>query len=231
MSVENLLLLIAGLVNLMMFFVVISRGFNNKINLYFGLLTFFNFLWTMTILIARMAENINFWFYGGALLAYPIALGIAISLYFFSKYFPLQTNKNKKIHDLAILVPAFILSIIVYTKGAFVLSFTKDLARSEYTLYVNKPFYILYGVYFIVVALLALLNLYRKIRMPDIYFKKQTLILFIAILIGLVFGAYFDLILCYFANYHYAWFGPVFTLFMNAVVFYFIISPREKISN
>jgi hypothetical protein len=231
MSIQNLLLLIAGLINLMMFFVVVSRGLNNKMNLYFGFLTLANFLWTLSILIARMGEGGMFWYYAGALLAYPIALCIALSLYFFSRHFPIPSAQSKSINDILLLLGAFILSVIVYIKGAFVLSYNKDIANTEYTLYVNKPFYILYSLYFIFVALLALWNLYCKIRSTDHYFKKQTIVLFIAILIGLVFGVYYDLILCYFANYHYAWFGPVFTLFMNAVVFYFIISPREKISN
>lgn len=231
MSIQNLLLLIAGLINLMMFFVIVSRSLNNKINLYFGLLTFSNFLWTLSILIARMGEGGMFWYYAGALLAYPIALGIVLSLYFFSRHFPVPGGKVKRFHDLLLLIVAFILSVIVYIKGAFVLTYNKDIINTEYTLYINKPVYIIYSIYFIFVALLALWNLYRKIRATDNYFKKQTIILFIAILIGLIFGVYYDLILCYFANYHYTWFGPVFTLFMNAVVFYFIISPREKISN
>lgn len=231
MSIQNLLLLIAGLINLMMFFVIVSRGLSNKINLYFSLLTFSNFLWTLSILFARMGEGGMFWYYGGALLAYPIALGIVLSLYFFSRYFPVPSAQTKKFSDIFLLIGAFVLSVVVYVKGAFVLSYNKDIINTEYTLYVNKPVYIVYSLYFIFVALLALWNLYRKIRSTDHYFQKQTIILFIAILIGLVFGVYYDLILCYFANYRYAWFGPVFTLFMNAVVFYFIISPKEKISN
>lgn len=231
MSIQNLLLLIAGLINLMMFFVIVSRGLNNKINLYFGFLTFSNFLWTLSILIARMGEGGMFWYYGGALLAYPIALGIVLSLYFFSRYFPVPGSKVKRLHDVLILLSAFILSVVVYIRGAFVLSYNKDIINTEYTLYVNKPVYIVYSLYFTFVALLALWNLYHKIKVTDHYFQKQTIILFIAILIGLVFGVYYDLILCYFGNYRYTWFGPVFTLFMNAVVFYFIISPKEKISN
>ncbi len=230
MSLQNLFLLIAGLINLMIFFVVISRGFNNKINLYFSFLSFANFLWTLSVLVGRIGQGGMFWYYVGALLAYPVALGIVLSLYFFSRHFPVPSKGINNIYDKILIICGIILSLVVYIKDFFVLSYHKDIVNAEYTLYVNKPVYIVYSIYFILVALLALFNLYSKIKKTDSYFKKQIIVLFVSILIGLLFGVYFDLFLCYFGNYHYTWFGPVFTLFMNAVVFYFIVSPKEKIN-
>ena len=43
-----------------------------------------------------------------------------------------------------------------------------------------------------------------------------------------IFGVYFDLFLLYFNNYQFNWLGPVFTVFMNAYVFYLIFHSKEK---
>ena len=230
MSIQNLLLLIAGLVNLIMAIIVFSRGVKNKINLYFGLLAFFNFIWIISLAIGRLSDFNMLWYYGGALLAYPAALGIAVFLFYFCFYFPVQNKKLSTLKNFFIILPAVILSVVVFIEDVFILSYDKNIINTEYTLYINKPSYIIYAVYFVLMIILALRELYSKIKISEDLFKKQIIILFIAILIGLIFGIYCDLVLCYFANYHYIWFGPIFTLFMNLVVFYFLISPKEKIN-
>mgnify|MGYP007016092512 CR=1 FL=1 len=229
MNLENICLLIAGVINLFMSIFVISRGWRNKVNLYFTLLTFFNFLWASSLLVGRMTTLGMFWYYAGVLLAYPVALGIAISLYYFCISFPTQIRRLSNLNHFLIVLPAVIMSIVVYIKGWFVLSYDKDIIHTEYTLYVNKLSYFIYSLYFIVLVILALKELYEKIKISESIFKYKVIILFVAILIGLIFGTYFDLFLCYFANYHYVWFGPLFTFFMNLTVFYFIYSSRDKI--
>ncbi len=225
-STQNLILSVAGFINLVMSAFILSRGVKNKVNLFFSLLAFFNFLWTITIIIGRVSNHGMFWYYGGALLAYPVALGIAVSLYFFCLNFPIRLTKiNNRLTWLLLFLAVF-LSIIVYIKNLFVLDYDKNILATEYTLYINKPFYILYSLYFIFVVFLALMDLLKKIKVSDVYYKKQIFVLFIALLVGLVFGVYFDLVLCYFANYRYVWFGPIFTLFMNIYVFYLITSKK-----
>jgi len=229
MNTQNVLLLSAGLVNLIMSIIVFSRGIKNKINLYFGLLALFNFIWVISLAIGRLSNVDMLWYYGGALLAYPAALGIAVFLFYFCFYFPVQNKNSSPLKNFFIIFPAIILSVVVFIEDVFILSYDKNIVNTEYTLYVNKPLYIIYAVYFVVIIILALRELYSKIKISENLFKKQIVILFIAVLIGLIFGVYYNLVLCYFANYHYNWFGPVFTLFMNLVVFFFLISPKEKI--
>lgn len=231
MGIQNILLLFAGLINLIMSLIVFSRGIKNKINLYFSLLTFFNFLWSVGMLIGRTLTLSMFWYYAGALFIYPVALGIAIFLYYFCVSFPIQIKKISILNHVVVVLPAVIISIVVYVKEWFILSYYKDIINMEYTLYVNKLSYFIYSLYFIVVVILALRELYRKIKVLEIIFIRQIKLLLIYIIIGLAFGIYFDLILCYFSNYHYIWVGPIFTAFMNAYVFYLIASNKEKIKN
>ncbi|MDD5749980.1 MAG: hypothetical protein PHO91_04395 [Patescibacteria group bacterium] len=68
LSIQNTLLLIAGLINLVMSIIVFSRGIKNKINLYFGLLTFSNFLWALGLFLSRVLLFISeYWLFWSAL--------------------------------------------------------------------------------------------------------------------------------------------------------------------
>ena len=230
MSLQNILLLATGIINLFMSIIIFSRGIRNKINLYFSLLTFFNFLWAVSLFVGRVLSH-DIWYGGGAVLAYVAALGIAISLYYFSVHFPIKIKNSKVYIDYLIVAIFLFFSVVVYVKGFFILSYNKNLLATEYTLYFLKPVYILYSIYFIVIVLLAILNFFKKMSLLDNFLAKQVKILLISIMIGLAFGIYFDLILCYFGNFRYIWFGPIFTALMNAYVFYLINSNKDKISH
>lgn len=229
MTVENLLLLIAGLVNLMMFFVVISRGFNNKINLYFGLLTFFNFLWAGSLFLSRMPlDSWLFW----ARVTYVWALGIAISLFYFTYYYPIITYKLNKYFHIFNLLIIFCFSFIILFGGIFFIHFERGLNNTyPYLLLYNNASYILYSFYFIFLSVISLLNLSKKFSILNLVYRSQVVIIAITLLVGLIFGAYFDLVICYFGNFRFNWLGPIFTLFINMVVFRSIIASKEKISN
>lgn len=226
MSIQNMLLLIAGLINLVMSVVVFSRGVkNNKINLYFGLLTFFNFLWAISLFIGRVIET-RIWYEGGAVLAYPAALGIAIFLFYFSIYFPVKVVKIKKIYNYFIIILGIFISVLSYS-SLYIIDYNKNLLDTSYTLYFNKYSYLLYAFYFIFLVLWSLYNLIYKVRFLESFFKTQIIILFITLLVAFIFGAYFDLFLCYFGNFRFIWLGPIFTAFLNAYVFYLIFRPKK----
>ena len=229
MSIPNIILLIAGLLNLAMSLFIISRGWKNKINLYFSLLTFSTFLWAVSLFIGRVLES-DVWFLG-AQFAYPAALGIAVSLLYFTIYFPFVTQTISKIKHLFILIPFVLLSFIIFTPNLFIINYINDFSATGYILYYLKPMYLLYAVYFFILIISAVYNLYIKYKSVELIFKKQIIFLLIAIIIGLLVGTYFDLILCYFNDFKYAWIGPPFTLLMNAVVFYLIFSARDKIND
>ncbi len=224
---KNWLLLISALINLVMAIFIFSRGVRkNKINLYFSLLTFACFLWGMSLFLARTMW-IEQWFFWASL-AYPAALLIAISLFYFTVYFPYKLKNFSLLTNCILIFPSIILSILVFIPKYFIVNAHHDFVYKEHTLYIFQPVYIVYAIYFILLVCFSLYFLFVKYQNIDSRIKRNLLLLFFAILLGLIFGAYFDLFLCYFGNFHYVWLGPIFTFLMNCVVFYLVFFEKEK---
>jgi hypothetical protein len=136
LGLQNYTLLIAGIINLIMSILVFSRGIkHNKVNLYFSLLTFFNFLWALSLFFAQIL-GIKYWFFW-AELAYPSSLGIAVSLFYFSIYFPFAIKKISKITNYIILLPAIFFSVVVYINNFFIIDAIKYVEQDLYVLYYN----------------------------------------------------------------------------------------------
>lgn len=227
-STQNFILLLAAAINLFMTFFVWKRGIKNKVNLYFGLLTFFNFLWSFSLFMSNYFKN-NLFSEISYRTAYFAAVGIAVTLYYFCFYYPYQNKMMSKWLNFFIILISVALSILVYTK-MHIISFTRNFDLSQWNLVYNKFFYSLYSLVFFILVISAVYFLIDKLKWVDDLFYRQVRNLIITIIIGLFFGSYFNLILCYFNNWDYIWFGPVFTLLMNIVVFRAIRVPKEKIN-
>lgn len=224
--IKNYILLASGLLNLAMGLYIISRGWRSKINLYFSLVTFFNFLWAISLYFGRtLVDNWYIW----AVVAYPASIGIAVSLFYFSVHFPFAHKELSKNTNLLVLIPGILLSIIFFVPEWFIVSATHDVSITEYTLYHFKPMYWIFAAYFIIIIILAVYNLYSKYKNAEGVYKKIIKILMWTIIIGLIFGTYFDLVICYFGNFRYIWLGPPFTLLMNAAVLYLIFLQGKQI--
>ena len=227
-TIQNLVLLIAGLVNLVMSFLVIKRGAKSKINLYFALLTFFNLTWAIGLIMSNSVSNIDMVsFYDRS--TNLSGIGIIMSLFYFTLHFPYQREKISDIKTKIIWLLAILLSVSIYTKWFVVDTVWID-KFPYYVAYYYKPVFIIYTAYFFVLAVWSIYLLVKKYKQTEGLIKKQLKWLIIAIIIGLVFGAYFNIIVSYFGNFNPGWLGPVFTLFMNIVVFQAIRSPKEKIN-
>lgn len=226
---QNITLLVASLINLAMSIFILTRSSKNKINLYFSLLTFFVFLWSLGLFLARVFIAQDIWVFWMKL-TYPAAIGVMASLFYFCFYYPFPSAKIKKSINFFLWPLTIFLAFIVYVKKLFIIGYETNIQLDRYTLFYNKPMYIFYGAYFILVVVFSLILLIKKYHRAEVIFKKQILILLITIIIAFICGSYFDLITCYFGDFRYFWLGPIFTFFMNAVVFYLIISPKEKIN-
>jgi hypothetical protein len=226
MSVQNIVLLTAGIINLIMSIFIFSRGWKNKVNLYFSLLTLFTFFWATSLALANVFIG-DIWRLF-AQLAYPASLGIAIFLFFFTHHFPFRQKKINGATKYLIWIPAIFFSTIIFIDKVFITHFDQNLTGVFYKLEYNNVLYILFAVYFFVVVLAAVYNLINKYKSSEILFKKQILFLLFTIVIGLALGSYFDLITCYFGNFDYVWVGPPFTLLMNFAVFYLIFSANKE---
>ena len=211
---QNFSLVIAALVNLIMAVLIIFQGWRNKVNLYFSLLTFFNFLWAMGLFFGMTMDG----YFGewSAKIIYIFAIGIAISLLFFSVYFPYKIKKINPIFYYIILMLTlfFIFSTL---NNTLVIEYYRDQVNNIFYLKHNRFLYILYSLYFISLMIFSIFNLIYKYKNIEGIFKQQILILLMVIVLGLIFGSYFDLFLCHFGIYKYEWLGPLFTLPMNFV--------------
>lgn len=227
MSGQNLVLLIAGLINLIMSILVISRGWRNKVNLYFSLLTFFNFLWALGLFFSRYLFDISTLWLFWAQSTYFSALGIIISLFNFSIYFPLKIKNINKYFIYIISIILFVLWLVVFKWDLFIVEYSYDYINDVYVLFYNKTMYLSYSVFFLFLGVFALYNLIYKYVIFEKIFKKQILFLLITVIFGLIFGAYFDLVLCYFNIFKFNWLGPLFTLPMNFAAFYLVYISKK----
>ncbi|MDP2812744.1 MAG: histidine kinase N-terminal 7TM domain-containing protein [bacterium] len=226
---QNSLLLIAGLVNLVMSVLVFTRGLKNKINLYFGLLTFFNFLWAIGLIMTHSLNSIDLvGFYDRSTNMFGI--GIVVSLFYFTLHFPYQMEKISKIKTIIIWLLAILFSILIYTKW-FIISTVWVDESFNYVAYYYKPVFIAYAIYFVVLAVWSISFLLKKYKQAEGIIRQQLKWLILTITIGLIAGAYFDIVVSYFGDFKPGWLGPIFTIFMNAYVFYLITSSKEKINN
>lgn len=227
LSLQNLTLLIAGIINLIMSILVFSRGVkHNKINLYFSLLTFFNFTWALGLFLGRSVIDLDLSLFFERSTSIS-AMGIFISLLYFFVHFPYRIKKINLIQKIFIWVPAIIFGIIIYTKF-FIVSIVSAYSVYEYIVYYNKPMYLLHSMYLFFIIFLAFYFLWQKYKIAEGVFKKSIKLLLITIIIGIIFGIFFDMILIFFENFKYTWAGPIFTVFMNGYVFYLIFNTKEK---
>lgn len=224
---NNFLLLITSVLNLIMGGVVIFRkNIKNRMYLYFVILTFFNFIWGMAIFLALITNSVNlseFWYRT----CYLGALGIAPALLYFSVYFPFQSKKISRVYSILIFTFFIFLSFLIYSKW-HIIEFVKLDNISKIMASYYEPFYFLYSIYFIVLVTSAIKILYDKFKSAEGIIRYQIIILLMTILIGLIFGSYFDLLLVYFQDFTYVWLGPIFTFPMNAAVFYLVFFEKEK---
>jgi len=227
LGLQNYTLLIAGIINLIMSILVFSRGIkHNKVNLYFSLLTFFNFLWAISLLLSKsvlfgLSAEISY------RMAYVAALGIAMSLFYFTLYFPYK-NKNLKLYYQAFLIfLALFLSVLAYSK-IHIINFSGGINSANWVINYYKPFYLVYSLFFSYVIISSMYFLIYKLKNIDNFLKNRIKILLITLLVGLLFGSYFNLVLPYFENWSYESVGPIFTAFMNAYVFYLIFNKKEE---
>lgn len=231
MSIQNIFLLVAAGINLLMSVLVFSRGVkNNKINLYFSLLTFFNFLWALAeFLIINSAET-NLWLVF-AKTTYLMGLAIALSLYNFCVYFPYKSIHRIYLTKWIFLSVSVLMTLFIFYPGRFILDAVIDSSAQTYRLYFNNSLYILYTLIFLLIVIASVAELISKYKNTEGVLRYQTAGLLVVILVGLIFGFYFDIFLPYFQNFQYVWLAKISTVFMNFLVFYFIFLSRVRVIN
>ncbi len=225
---QNLILLIAALINLSMSLFIFSRGAKNKVNFYFGLVTLFNFFWATCLIVINSAISYELTRFFGSFV-YPIALMVVISLFYFSIYFPYESFRVNKIYKW--LINFSIIFYSIYCSLFYKFFVPKVDLLPKVIVYYEPVVYTIFSVILITLMLFAIHIIYKKYKIATGIFRVQLMLILIAVIIGTAAGCYFNLIAMYYNNLAYNHLGPLFTLFINLVVFGFIISSREKISN
>ncbi|MBU1202958.1 hypothetical protein KKH39_02880 [Patescibacteria group bacterium] len=225
MSIQNIFLLIAAIVNLLMSIVVFSRGIKNKVNLYFGLLTFFNFLWALGLILVNLAISYEFTRFFASFV-YPVALMVVVSLYYFIVYFPYKTFELPKLYKN--LITFFVGLVTLFCIGAYKI-FVQDVSFNQgVTIFYEMWSYTSYSILLVILMILGIAVLFSKIKKAEGIFKVQLKLILIAVIIGTAVGSYSNLFMMYFYNCQYNHLGPLFTLFINFVVFYFIFFSQKS---
>lgn len=220
-SIQNILLLIAGIINLAMSIFIISRGWKNKVNLYFSLMTFFNFLWATGLLFVNPFFNSGIIRFAAAVV-YPIALMVVVSLFYFIIYFPYKIFSLSKFYNNLIFGIVFIISIFCIFGYKI---FAQDVSLIP-RLVVHYEFwsYFIYTVLLMTLMILGVLILFLKFKKADGIFKWQLKLVLMAVIIGTSGGLFFNVYLVTLGIFDYMYLGLISTLFINGVAFYFIKS-------
>ena len=180
---------------------------NHKVNRTFILLIFSAMLWIFCNFMTDISSNItmvNLW--SKLTIIGPIFIG-----YFFYKlsiFFPREKKQEKK-REIVIIS-----SISIF----LVLAFTKLNIEAVYFSYGNVPtikpgpLYILFLIYFVILVVFALKNLFKEYRMFDRFEKLQVQYISFGLGISAILGLIIDIIMPLLGNSDYVNFGPYFIL-------------------
>ena len=204
------------LINLILSLVVLLQDPKDKINIFFGSISFGVVLWSIAIL-GFFSSGFKFlspeiWL----TLTHTAAAFIALFFLYFSLNFPSVLIKKKYV----LALPMITFLVIVY----FLFSTKLIIGDTFLQAYEIKQGYIFYGEYItflFVLGYLALFLQYRKTK--DVLQKTQLKYIFLGSLLSSFFATITDLVLPYIGIFQYTWLGPVFTLILVLSIAFAII--------
>lgn len=202
------------ILNFIVGIVILSRGFKNKVNLLFGLISFGVALWAAAILGFYLIETplARFWILG----THSAAAAIAVIFLIFTFNFP--TLLTKKIYiRLMPLVPFFI--ILYY------LLFTKEVIGNVHGIsYEVSNGYIFYSFFVMVCFFIGYYALFLQYKNSSNNEQKlQVKYVLVGAILSSLLASVSDLMLPYFGIFEYNWLGPIFTFFLVGATAYAIL--------
>ena len=219
MSSITIILSIIALVDSVLSFIVI-RGEKTSINKVFALFVLSAALWTAAISGFLLTSNIQnaLWFANSY---YVFALLIPSFFVLFAHYF---SHENRSGRNLAIyiLTPVILLSLTFFLKHTLILS-DLSLVGGEKIVTVNKSFYIIYAIWFILLVVIGYYKLFQSYFENVSELKRRQLgVILWGTIPPFLLGMLFNLILPWFGYYNYIWLGPIFTVVMVSAISYAI---------
>lgn len=224
---QDLLLCITSIANVGLLWFVYGREKHTSANTHFSLFIAFTSFWGLIILLFRLVDSESIALYLMKL-SYVSALLLAYFFYQFSLNFirEIQISHLHKIliQTLVAGVGIFLLVPNVLTLGIVYHDWGKEVLLEPYA-------YWIFTAVFVFFFLTGLIRLFWKIPFLKGVERLQLEIISITILIGGIFGMYYNLVLPSpaFQNFQYIWSGPIFTFSFPVIITYTIF--RFKVFN
>jgi signal transduction histidine kinase len=223
MDVRDYFLLLTATFNIVLSCFIFFYSKKNKITISYAIFCFFAFLWSFSLFIFRIVENLEIALWG-IKLAYAGAAGIAASGLYFSFVFP-KVEKIVFLKNFLIITPALIVIYwLLFVPGTLIEGIITRPWGKEVVLF--KHDFIFYALYFCSVYFTGLAILYKKQKdCKDNSVCHQLSVVFWGILIPSIFGVIFNLFLAspWLSDFSLIWLGPSFSMIMVAAVAYAII--------
>jgi len=220
MNIENIILIIIGIVSLIFSIIVLFKSPSLLQNKIFSLLSFLAVLWTISIAFFRTSktpENAFVW----NKLIYFTGLAIPPSFFYFSKLF--QKTHFRALSVLALVATTTTLLIsILFTEF-----FVKEISITDKGNHaVLGPFYSLWILWFGILMTLGFLNLFKTFRSTKGKVREQTKYFLLATVPSVILSVPFNMLLPFFGNYKLIWIGPIGIALMLSIMTYAIIKHR-----
>ena len=202
------------ILNFIIGIIILSRGFKNKVNFLFGLISVGVSLWAAGILgfyLIKIPLD-----YLWIIETHSSAAFIAVIFLLFTFNFP--TLLTKKIYIR--LMPLIPFSIIIYY-----LFFTKDIIGNvngvNYEIHSGYIFYSLFVMLCFFIGYFALFLQYKKSSNDEQ--RIQVKYVLGGAILSSILASISDLMLPYFGIFEYNWLGPIFTFFLVGTIAYAIL--------
>lgn len=199
-------------INVVLGFVIFSRGIKNPRNIFFGVIAFSSALWSFSIIAfynPDIYSSVNWLDY-----THLSALCVAFVFFIFSFLFPKSLSRS----SISIIFGTF-----AFFLASYFIIFTDYIVGSriaDSVRYVLTEGYVTYSLLIIVFFLAGYAFLFLQYRRANnIDEKQQVKYVLFGSMIASVFALVPDLIMPYLGNFDYTWLGPLFTLIMVFSIF------------
>lgn len=197
------------------------------VNFWLAMTSIFSGLWTIGVALyisqpdVDIAETI-------ARAYYVVALSIGLSLYFFSRYYPVKRPPSP-VEQLVVVLVYLIGIIYAATPDMMVIEVEKGAGLFDIPINVavlGSVFYSFYSAVFLTTVFKALINLISGLKEAkarrQIQFSRQIRGIAYCIAAALIGGSTFNLIMPFFGNYSLIWIGPLFSAVFAVYIFYIL---------
>lgn len=226
MDLKNLLLIITAILNLLIGWLIFRRNKTASLNIFFALTMLGTSLWSIGLAFSREYAGTASSLYWSRS-TYFSSLLVVFFLLYFSFVFPYRIIRfTNKIHFLAI-APITAIFLVMLLKSDFIIQ--KIIATTWGYDLVYQSGYLVFSVIFMYYLIWTFTNLIKKLFISESIHKTQLKAMIWGLGLAGIFGIIFDLILPYFGNWKWNWFGPYFTLITVFAVAYLIFFSNYKI--